>query len=116
MAEISCAAIIPFLVGFISDINSAGIYLKILVGALGAAIAILTGIQSLFRFQEHWVQYRSTAEALKREKIFFQTKVGAYGDDKAFVLLVQQVESILSAEQGGWVQYTSTKESTPTQS
>jgi Protein of unknown function (DUF4231) len=115
VAEISCAAFIPFLVGFISEDSAFSLNLKILVGALGSLIAILTGIQSVFRLQENWVQYRVTSEALRREKIFFQAKVGIYTGEDAFIRLVQQAENIMAAEQGGWIQYTTSKENkTPT--
>ena len=37
-------------------------------GVLGSLIVVLEGIQQLFQFQQNWVSYRSTCEALKHDK------------------------------------------------
>jgi len=39
-------------------------------GGLAAVIVLLEGAQHLYQFQEHWITYRSTAEALKHERYF----------------------------------------------
>src|ERR1019366_591744 len=36
-------------------------------GGLAAVIVVLESIQHVYQFQEHWITYRSTAEALKHE-------------------------------------------------
>ena len=47
---------------------------KILVSLLGIITAISIAISSLNKFQENWVQYRTTSEQLKHEKYLFLTK------------------------------------------
>src|SRR5689334_7237025 len=39
--------------------------------ALGGLIALLEGLQQLNQYQQNWITYRSTAEALKHEKFLF---------------------------------------------
>jgi hypothetical protein len=54
--------------------------------------------------QEHWIEYRATAESLRREKFLFLTQTEPYDKDDAFHLLVQRVEALLSNENTEWVQ------------
>ena len=49
-------------------------------GALGAVIVVLEGIQQLFQFQQNWISYRVTAEALKREKSLYLAGAGPYAE------------------------------------
>jgi Protein of unknown function (DUF4231) len=37
-------------------------------GGLAAAIVVLEAVQHLYQYQERWITYRSTAEALKHEQ------------------------------------------------
>jgi hypothetical protein len=50
-------------------------------GGLAAAIVALDGTQHLYQFQEHWITYRSTAEALKHERYLYLAKVGPYAGE-----------------------------------
>jgi hypothetical protein len=50
-------------------------------GGLAAAIVALDGTQHLYQFQEHWITYRSTAEALKHERYLYLAKVGTYAGE-----------------------------------
>ncbi|PYI75356.1 MAG: hypothetical protein DMF01_07900, partial [Verrucomicrobia bacterium] len=63
-AEIVAAAVIPFLAGFAGESLS----IKIAIGALGVVVAIIASLLALLRLQEHWINYRAIAEALKTEK------------------------------------------------
>lgn len=52
-------------------------------GGLAAVIVVLEGAQHLYQFQEHWITYRSTAEALKHEHYLYLAQAGPYtGDDR----------------------------------
>jgi hypothetical protein len=81
-----CAVLIPFLTGLVDEIT----WLKYVIGGLGVLIAAIEGIQSLYKHRELWLEYRGTAEALKREKLIFETLSGDYSDApdpfKLFVL------------------------------
>ncbi len=83
--EILAAASIPFLTGYITDSSPD---MKIVVGTLGILIAVVSGAVALFKFQEHWLQYRTTAESLKHHKYLYLTNTAPYNKDDAFNLLV----------------------------
>lgn len=58
---------------------------KLLVSILSAVATIATGINSLVKFKETWIRYRSYCEILKREVTEYITGVGDYKamrDDK----------------------------------
>jgi hypothetical protein len=79
---------------------------NVILGSLGTLIAILTGISGLLKFHEKWTDYRATSEALKQEKILFQTKTGPYHEvDNEFKVLVERVENIISNENSSWSFY-----------
>jgi hypothetical protein len=80
------------------------IYLNpIFAGVLGGGIALITGILSIYRFQENWVTYRATSEKLKYQLMIFETHLDPYHDEATrFPLLVKTVEGILSQENGQW--------------
>ncbi len=107
IAELIFAAAIPLVV---SQITVSTLSLKVFAAALGVLIMILTGLISLFRFQELWIEYRSTCETLKHEKYLYLTRSGPYGTDAVFHILVDRVESLLSKEHSVWVQYIRKKE------
>jgi Protein of unknown function (DUF4231) len=60
----AAAATVPFLSGFTShpSIGAA-------VGIIGIIITLCAGLTYLCQFQEQWVEYRTTAEALKKVSI-----------------------------------------------
>jgi len=99
-AEIVAAAIIPFLSGFAGG----SLFIKIAIGALGVVVAVIASLLALLRFQEHWISYRATAEALKTEKFLFLTQTQPYDTGDAFHFLVQRAEALLSKESAQWIQ------------
>lgn len=50
-----------------------------IVAGLGAVIVVAEGVAQLTQVHDHWVRYRHTAEALRREAIAFASNAGAYG-------------------------------------
>ena len=99
-AEIVAAATIPFLAGFAGN----SFLIKIAIGALGVVVAVLASLLGLLQLQEHWIEYRATAESLRKEKFLFLTQTDPYDKDEAFHLLVQRVEALLSKENADWAQ------------
>jgi Protein of unknown function (DUF4231) len=72
-------------------------------GALGAVVVVLEGLQQLFQFQQNWIAYRSTAEALKHEKYLFEASAGPYSrGDRREALLAERVEALVSQEHAAW--------------
>lgn len=93
--QIIAAALIPFVSGLGGALPSfSEQYILQTVGVLGMAIAIATAVGSLFKFQENWVQYRTTAEQLRHERFMFLTGVEPYNNNGSFDFLVQRVEGI----------------------
>ena len=99
-AEIVAAATIPFLSGFADK----SFPIKIAIGALGVFVAVIASLLGLLQLQVHWIEYRTAAESLRKEKFLFLTQTDPYGKDDAFHLLVQRIEGLLSKENTEWVQ------------
>ena len=98
--EIVMAASIPFVAGFEASIP----YSRVIVGVTGVVIAAISGLLSLYRFQENWVEYRISCESLKHEKFLFLTGTVPYDTSDAFTRFVQRVESLISKEHSQWAQ------------
>jgi len=102
VTEILAAAMIPFIAGFHAKEAvwvSAG-----MTGGLGVLVTFLEGLLQLYQFQQNWISYRATCEALKHEKYLFQGNAGPYAGAKdARALLAERVESMVSQEQAKWV-------------
>jgi Protein of unknown function (DUF4231) len=99
-AEIVAAATIPFLSGFAAKSSS----IEIAIGALGVFVAVVASLLGLLQLQVHWIEYRATAESLKKERVLFLTQTEPYDKGDAFHLLVQRVEALLSKENTEWLQ------------
>ena len=95
------SACIPFLPSLIIEQPTA---LNITTGALGVLIAVITGVSALYKFDEKWIKYRTTAESLKHEKYIYDTRVDPYDDTDPFPLLVKRVETLISQENSDWSQ------------
>ena len=42
--------------------------MSIIVPLMGASIAVISGVSGIYKFQDNWTAYRTTAESLKHEK------------------------------------------------
>ena len=100
------SATIPFIVGidFIETLKN------IILGGIGVVITILSGLSGLLKFQEKWIEYRTTSETLKHEKYLFQAKAIPYSEEKeSYKLLVTRIEDMISREHSMWGQYINNK-------
>lgn len=107
--QILSAASIPFLPSVIPMPSA----LNIATGALGVLIAVITGVSALYKFDEKWIKYRTTAESLKHEELLYETRVEPYDGDDPFTVLVQRVEALISQENRDWSQYTKKQQKKP---
>ena len=105
VANMVAATIIPFLSGLASDS-----WVRISVGMIGVISATFAGLLTLFKWQENWLQFRATSEALKHEKYMFLTGCAPYDTENRLRALVQRVESMISRENSNWSQYIKQKE------
>ena len=80
-------------------------YSEWLIGILGVIIAVAVGSSALYKFNENWLAYRSTSEALKHEKLLYLTQTAPYNNDERFQTLVSQAESIMVNENQNWLAY-----------
>lgn len=93
---IVAAVAIPLCVGL-------GTQYAIISGVLGALIALVEGVQQLNQYQQNWLTYRSTCEALKHEKYLFLANAGPYAAaENPKALLAERVESQVSQEHAKW--------------
>lgn len=99
--EIITAASIPFLSAYMTQ---GELWMRLIVGVLGVVITVITSVIALYRFQENWIEYRTTCESFKHEKYLFLTKSKPYDDEDAFPLFVERIEALISIENTKWYQ------------
>lgn len=97
-AVIVLSATLPVLVATIgSDRNW-------ITATLAVVLAIGTAGLTTFRFHENWINYRGIAEALKKEKYYYDARIDNYTTaSDADGLFVQRVEALISRENSLWV-------------
>lgn len=84
-----------------------------ITGALGALVVVVEGIQQLGQYQQNWMNYRSTCEALKHEKYLYLAGAGHYhGSEDPERMLAERIEGLVSQEHAKW---TTAREETTTQ-
>ena len=84
--------------------NSGFGWIAFVVPICGAIIAVVSGVVSLFKYQENWLQYRTTAESLKHQKFLFITKSEPYSGEESFKIFVSNIENLISQENSIWTQ------------
>jgi Protein of unknown function (DUF4231) len=75
------------------------------IGAAGALIVVMEGLQQLQQYQQNWITYRSTCERLRHEKFLFAAHAGPYAGPNPEALLAERVESLVSQEHAAWVSH-----------
>jgi hypothetical protein len=77
---------------------------KWIVVAIAALVAISTAALKTFKYQENWINYRTTCETLRKEIHFYNACIQGYEavEDKE-ALFVERVESLISRENTLWI-------------
>jgi hypothetical protein len=77
---------------------------KWLAAAIALLAAISVGSLKIFKYQENWINYRTTCETLRKEIYYYRAGVQGYDatNDKE-ALFVDRVESLISRENTLWV-------------
>jgi hypothetical protein len=96
LLEIAVAASLPVVAALHSPVW--------VTGGLAALIVVLEGVQHLYQLQEHWITYRSTAEALKHERYLYLAQAGPYARDDRHRQLAERLEGLISQEHAKWTQ------------
>ena len=98
IVQLVTAGIIPFLAAF--DIS----HPERVTAFLGLVILIVEGLQQLNQYQNNWISYRSTCEALRHEKYLYLAGAGPYAKvDQALPLLADRIEGLISQEHAKWL-------------
>jgi hypothetical protein len=106
LVEILLSVSIPFMTAYVSNDTPE---LKFVIGGMGIMIALIAGIMSVYKFQELWVNYRTTSETLLQEKYLYLTRSGMYQENRTsrpYNDFVLRIENILSDENLNWKQQT----------
>jgi hypothetical protein len=74
----------------------------------GACIAIVTGLSGIYKFNDKWMTYRSTAESIKHEKYLYLLRSEPYDKGDALKTLGGRVEALITQENTNWVQLLNT--------
>ena len=94
-------SLIPFLAAYMDK----SVYIKIVISMLGVIVSVLSATIPLLKLHKNWQDYRTTAESLKHEKYFFETKTSPYNKEvvESFGLFVTNIEALISMENSNWV-------------
>ena len=78
---------------------------------LGALVIISKGIERIWKFDDNWLSYRQAAEGIKREQRLYINGASDYSDceETSYRTFVENVETIISAEQNNYWQAASSK-------
>lgn len=79
-------------------------WVRWLTVGIAVGVAISTNALKVFKYQENWINYRTTCETLRKEIYFYETGIQGYDrvEDKQ-ALFVERVESLISRENTLWV-------------
>lgn len=76
---------------------------RLAVAVVGGAIVVVEGVQQVFRFQERYISYRSTWNALDREQRLFKSRAGRYANNpNPEQSLAEREDQILAEENSRW--------------
>jgi Protein of unknown function (DUF4231) len=91
------AAVLPVLIATVPESYQ---FTSVIVSII---LAICTAGLKAFKFQENWINYRTTAETLKKEKHFYDAEINDYAHaaDKEG-LFVKRIEALISRENTVW--------------
>ena len=85
--------------------------LRMLAVFTSVIIAISTSAIKTSRFHENWLDYRTTAETMRREHSLYNTGAGDYPDaDDRQRFFVERIESLISRENTKWLWFQKKKE------
>lgn len=100
-SQLVSGAIIPFVSGFSESISCS----EWVIALLGIIVTISTAFLSLNKYQERWINFRTTCESLKHFKYLYITRSIPYDQNDAFSKFTNDIESVISKENSDWDAY-----------
>lgn len=101
ISEIVLAAALPVAVTLFPVTTN--LFWKYMIIVLSLLLIILESLESHLNYQEKWMNYRTTAEGLRREKQMFETRTDEYeGVDDPEKQFVERVMALTSQENRYW--------------
>jgi len=92
------AAVTPVFVALSEDLG------KSIPIVLSSLVAIGSASLKTFKYQENWINYRTTCETLRKEIHYFNAKIADYSDSAdPMALFVERVETLISRENTLWL-------------
>jgi uncharacterized membrane protein YciS (DUF1049 family) len=95
-------AAVPVLANLPLDATIGSYPLKtLLITLVSLGVVIAVSLEGVFHYGDQWKNFRSAQTTLRRERLHFKTRTGAYAkleDAAAFRLLVERIEAAMSAE------------------
>ena len=100
-SQLIVAAVLP-VAATSYPLTGAPLWKWVIIG-LSVLLILLEGFESYLNYQKKWINYRMTAEALRREKQLFNTRTDAYeGVDTPETLFVERVLKLTDQENSDW--------------
>ena len=96
------SAVVTVTVAFgMNDDGGSGWHIASLIAS--AAVTLLVTLQKTLRFHDNWVEYRTTAEDLKKERHYYDFLCGDYATaESPDKLFVERVEELISQQNTQW--------------
>ena len=91
--------------GLSSFANITPIYVKILITVFSAISTASAGILGIFKVRDHWINYRTNCERLKREIILYTEKIAPHDgitEEQSYKLFIERCEDIIGDERTQW--------------
>lgn len=97
-AQILSGAVIPIIAGFSDSICCS----EWIIAILGLIVTTATAFLTLNKYQERWINFRTTCETLKHLKYLFSTNSSPYNGEERYDKFVNDIEAALSKENSDW--------------
>ncbi|EPB9414074.1 DUF4231 domain-containing protein [Clostridium perfringens] len=99
----SMSVILIIINALIPVISQSALVNKDIIISFGSSIAtIISSALTLFTMKDTWFRYRNYAELIKEECMKYNSCYGDYNNDKAQLLLSQNIELIINSERTLW--------------
>lgn len=95
--------VITIVVGALTPILAA-LNFQIFTIIFSAIVTILLGVSKFCKFEEHWHNYRTTCETLRKEEYYFKYQTSCYSTvQEPEKLFIERIESLISRENTLWL-------------